>query len=85
MGWLTRRDLPRQLFEDGVRWVEAIKRHQADAEAFACWAMNSPEHMDAFAQAWRIWHEVSELSPEQRLRIEQLAQMPRVGRRGRTQ
>jgi len=85
MGWLTRRDMPRRLFEDGVRWVEAIKHHEADAEAFACWAMNSPAHMDAFTQAWRIWHEVSALSREQRLRIELLARTPRTARKNRRQ
>jgi len=39
MGWITWRDPPRRIFEDGVRWVEAIKSRCADAEEFACWAI----------------------------------------------
>jgi ferric-dicitrate binding protein FerR (iron transport regulator) len=61
MGWLTRRDPKHRLFEDGVRWVEAIKTHSADAEEFACWAMQSPQHVDAFRDAWFIWHDVRKL------------------------
>ena len=81
MGSLTRHDMPRRIFEDGVRWVEAIKQHQADTEAFARWAMSSPAHMDAFTQAWTIWHEVSTLSCEQRLYIEWLATRPRIAKK----
>jgi len=58
MGWLTRRGPTRQVFEDGLRWVEAIKNHTADAEEFACWAMRSPEHVEAFREAWVIWEDV---------------------------
>jgi ferric-dicitrate binding protein FerR (iron transport regulator) len=67
------------LFEDGLRWVDAIKHREADAEAFATWAMQSPQRMQAFAQAWRIWHDLSALSDEQRDGIERLADV--LGRR----
>lgn len=74
MGWLISREMSHQIFEDGVRWVEAIKHQHADPEAFACWAMHSPAHMDAFRQAWAIWHDLHALSHEQRECIEKLAQ-----------
>jgi hypothetical protein len=61
MGWLTGRTPTRQVFEDGIRWVEAIKNHTADAEEFASWAMRSPVHVDAFHEAWVIWHDVRDL------------------------
>ncbi len=73
MGWLTWRETPRRMFEDGVRWVELIKHRQVNAEDFARWAMHSPAHMDAFRQAWLIWHDVRALSPDQREHIERLA------------
>jgi ferric-dicitrate binding protein FerR (iron transport regulator) len=73
MGWLTRRKPTRQMFEDGIRWVEAIKNHHADAEAFACWAMQSPEHVNAFREAWLIWHDVRELPRQQPEPIERTA------------
>jgi ferric-dicitrate binding protein FerR (iron transport regulator) len=72
MGWLMRREGPRRIFEDGVRWVDAIKHRRADAEEFVYWATLSREHMDAFLQAWTIWHDLHALSPEQRERIENL-------------
>jgi ferric-dicitrate binding protein FerR (iron transport regulator) len=53
--------------------VEAIKHHEADAEAFAVWAMQSPRRVEAFAQAWRIWHDLSALSREHWERIEKIA------------
>ena len=65
MGWLTRRDPSRRIFEDGVRWVEAIKNHSADAEQFARWAMRSHAHIEAFREAWVIWHEVKDGSAHQ--------------------
>jgi ferric-dicitrate binding protein FerR (iron transport regulator) len=76
MGWLTRRETPRRIFEDGVRWVDAIKQRRADPEAFVCWALHSRSHAAAFAQAWRIWHDLRALTPEQREEIERLSSQP---------
>jgi ferric-dicitrate binding protein FerR (iron transport regulator) len=75
MGWLTRREPPRRVFEDGIRWVEAIKNHTADAEEFACWTMRSPVHVEAFHQAWVIWHEVKDLPKPETEWVERTARI----------
>jgi ferric-dicitrate binding protein FerR (iron transport regulator) len=73
MGRLTRRETPQRVFIDGLRWVDAIKHHEADAEEFANWATQSRERMEEFARAWRLWNDLSALAPEQRECIERLA------------
>ena len=70
---LVRREVQRRIFEDGVRWVDAIQNSEVDARQFVCWVTLSPAHMEAFFEAWTIWHDLRALSPEQRGGIERVA------------
>lgn len=63
----------RRMFEEGVQWVDSIKRRGVDAPRFLNWARRSPQHVEAFFEAWATWHDVASVSPRQRERIERLA------------
>lgn len=66
MEWLESRDVHHRIFEDGVRWVDAIHHRGVDAREFVWWVTTSSAHMEAFCEAWTIWHELTTLSPEAR-------------------
>ena len=77
MEWLSGRRTTWSIFDEALRWVDEIKHGCADESQFLEWARRSPEHIEAFFDALCMWQDVQALSPQQRERIERLAQESR--------
>lgn len=64
MGRLEPCDVQHRIFEDGVRWVDALQHSGVDAREFVWWVTASPAHMQAFFEAWALWQDLRMLLSE---------------------
>lgn len=62
-----------RVFADAVRWLSAFQDGAADRTAFFAWLAESPRHVEELTFALALQQSIAELSPEQRVEIEQLA------------
>ena len=74
MEWRTGRDSSRSLFDEAVRWIVAIRAGSAADADVVEWATRSPDHVEAFLEAWDIWRLLEGVTHEQRAHIDELAE-----------
>jgi transmembrane sensor len=68
------RDSASSIFDRAVRWIDEVKHECANESEMLRWARRSAAHVDALLTVSRTWESIGALSPEQKERIERLAQ-----------